>query len=150
MRLSESIRRGVLETVGGGILNKFQVRKRRSTLFFEDILAKYIRYSERKERNVCSMRNFGRSWALLGYKFLPTIAIKLSPIFILNVFAKRIWHNVGLVDDLCAARTGSVISLDTKSEVITRSIGKNEFSIGTYEGTLSALYNSEVVCTNAL
>lgn len=33
MRLSESLRRGIMEVLSGGIINRFKIKKRRVTLF---------------------------------------------------------------------------------------------------------------------
>jgi hypothetical protein len=46
MRLSTSLNRNILEANVGGIINKFKIESRRSTLFFEDILANYVKGCE--------------------------------------------------------------------------------------------------------
>jgi len=47
MRLSESLRRNIMNVIGGGIVNRFVLKKSRiDLLFFEDILANYIKGCE--------------------------------------------------------------------------------------------------------
>ena len=46
MRLSESLRKNIMETYPGFILNKLNVRNRRNVIFPESILAAYVKECE--------------------------------------------------------------------------------------------------------
>lgn len=145
MRLSESLRRGVLEAVVGGIVNKFKIRsKRRDTLFFEELLARYILECEKAgfERETMKM---GEEWGYLVYKTLILEAIKkIPPVFQFNTIVKTIWVNLGLVDDVRIEKDDNIIRMIAKREAITRYISKNNLAAGFYIGTFEALFNYSI------
>ena len=144
MRLSESLRRNIMKVSVSGILNRFKVNVRRSVLFFEDILATYIKECEdagygkeiekitQKWGNLCTLRLIPSS-----LKMLPT------PI-LLNLFFGRAWINLGLMEDLHVTKKNNIIKIKTKNEYITRIIGKNKSSLGAYIGILNILCKSHI------
>jgi hypothetical protein len=133
-----------METVVGGILNKFKVKSRRSTLFFEDILADYIKMCEdagyEKEMGL-----IGQKWGMLGTQQLGPTSLKkrFPPSLCLNVFVKKVWINIGLLDDYYFFKKGNVIKIKTKNEFITRIIGKNEFVTAIHKGILNVMFQQE-------
>jgi len=143
MRLSESLRRNILRVGVGGIINKFKARERRDVLFFEDILANYIKECEdagyEKE-----MEEIGRKWMNLVIANLFPSAIRKLPMPILSEMAKKIWANLGLIRDLHFKKENDRAVIETKDEWITRIIGKNSFAIGAFAGILNVFLGSKV------
>ncbi len=143
MRLSESLRRGIMETVVGGIINKFKVKSRRDILFFEDILAKYILECEKAGQEEMTER-VGNKWMYLTAKcFLPHTFNKLPLGFLFNQIGKKIWTNIGLMDNLKVEKKENNIKIETRNEYITRVIGKNRFSVGGWGAFLRLYFNLE-------
>ena len=150
MRLSESLKKNIIETTAGKILNKFKIKKRRNVLFFEDILAIYVKECEKAGFGK-EMRNIAKRWMNLGVKkAVPDVIKKLPSTIFFNMILKNMWTNLGIMDDLKFLKKGSIITIKTKNETITRIIGKNDFSIGCFSGILNTLFNSEVRCVEAL
>jgi len=150
MRLSESLRRNILRVGVGGIINRFKARERRDVLFFEDILANYIKECEdagyEKE-----MEEIGRKWMnLVIIGLFPPAVRKLPITFLFNTIARKIWKNLGLMDDLNVKKIGNTIIIRTKNEHTTRVIGKNAFVAGAFAGILNAVTNSETRCLKAV
>jgi hypothetical protein len=143
MRLAESLRRGVMETGAGGIINRFKIKKRRSTLFFEDILAEYIKECESSGYGK-EMQETAREWNVLTLTHLTPDYIRKLPHNLLTLAGKKIWKNLGLMDDITVEKAGGIIEVRTKNESITRIIGKNDFMTGFYEGVLNSFLNSGV------
>ncbi len=136
MKLSESLRRNIFNAGVGGIINRFRGKRRRVILFFEDILAEYIKECENAgyEEN---MRKIGEYWGVLGTKLLSDLRI-LANVHLLNFFAKGAWSNIGLIDDFKLLKKDGFIIIETKNEFITRTIGKNEFMEGVFGGCLAS------------
>jgi hypothetical protein len=133
-----------METVVGGILNKFKIKSRRSTFFFEDILANYIKECEDAGYGE-EMKEIAQKWAILCTQQLtPTGLKKLSPSIYFNVVAKNVWTNIGLMDFIHATKNGSIIKIETKNESITRIIEKNSFPVGFFTGILNVLFKSQI------
>ena len=65
MKFAGSLRKNIMETIPGKILNKFKGRSSRSVVFFEDILANYI-----KE---CEARGYDEELANMVNELLPWI-----------------------------------------------------------------------------
>ena len=140
MRLAESLRRGILESRVGGIVNKFKLRPRRVTLFFEDILANYLLMCEKKG-HMEEMRQIGEQWGLLTARTLiPPLIFKL-PLHLFSQVAKRVWTSIGILEDLHVSKTGNTLILTTKKEEITRIIEKNSFVLGSFGGVFEAYFN---------
>ena len=149
MRLSESLRKNIMEATINGVLNKFKGKSRRDILFFEDILADYVKECEdagyKKEMKLISQK-----WASMVQQVIPKTLRKLSPLFLLNVIMKKAWTNIGILDDLHITKENNIIKITTKNEALTRIVGKNEFSVGSYTGILNALYNSQLECIDVI
>src|SRR4030042_2046261 len=144
MGLSEFIRRNIIETRVGGVANKFKFHKRRDTLFFEELLARYVAECE-KEGFGPELIKIGQKWMFLYYHILLPEAIKkIPPVFFLNTLMKKIWVNMGLMDDFHIEKTDEIIRLTTKNEGMTRSIGANGLMIGFYIGIVNVLFDSSV------
>ena len=79
MRLSESLRRNIMETIPGKILNKFKGRSSRSVVFFEDILAEYIKECEASGYDK-ELANLGYNWGLMGIQKLTSPIVRSFPI----------------------------------------------------------------------
>lgn len=150
MRLSTSLSRNVMEATVGGLIYKFKIRGRRHVLFFEEIMANYIKECE-KVGHVDEMRDIGREWGSLIIKQrVPDVLKKLPPHIFLNIVMGRIWVNLGLMDSLIATKKGELIEVQTKNEAVTRFNGKTAVSIGYYEGILSILNKSQVECIDSI
>jgi len=132
-----------METTVGGILNRFKVRSRRLTLFFEDIITEYIMECEQYGCNK-DIRQLTEMWGeLLFYKLVP-VSFKKLPTPVLIKIAKKSWSNLGILDDIHVDKKGDTIYVTTRGESITNSIGKNDFMIGFFKGAASALYSSRL------
>jgi hypothetical protein len=143
LRLSTSLQKNILEATAGGVFNNFLMRRRRLTLFFEDIIAEYIFSCEKSGRGK-ELRRISQRWGELTFTRLLPGSIKKLPInFVANNLLKESWKNLGIVDDLHIERVDRIVDLSTKNESITRVIGGNEFMCGFFTGTISALYGSE-------
>jgi hypothetical protein len=144
MRLSESIRRKVLEISAGWIVNKFKIRKRRDTLFFEDIIAEYFRRCEAAGFGN-EMEELGREWMALYFtKLLPDSLKKAPPDVLLNSIISRIWSNLGLMDNFFMAFEGDMVRIKTINEGVTRIVGTNRGMVGFHKGIINALFGRAV------
>ena len=149
MRLSESLRKNILEANVGGIVNKFKLHKRRDILLFEEILAKYIKICEDAGYKA-GMREAAKEWSFAYVKnFLPKFMEKLPKSMLLNSVIRKVLINIGLLDDLKAAISNGIITFSTYNEAITRHIGENEFCIGLWEGVISGLYRRKIETLSA-
>ncbi len=143
MKLSESLRKNIIETGIGRIVNKFHLPKRRNVMIFEEILTNYIKTSINSGHGE-EMKNIAKHWAFLYIKnFLPKIITRIPNEIFLNTIMRNVWTNIGLLDNFKITRKGKIITITTLNEGISREIGKNEFSQGLWSGVLSALYNSD-------
>jgi hypothetical protein len=139
MRLSESLRKGAMETFHGGIINRFKIKRRRDTLFFGDILSGYLKECERRGFRE-EMVSIGEEWMLLYFNSVVPPAMKKAPLFLLNMAMKRVWVNIGLMDDFRMEKRGDVVTIRTRNEALSRAIGENGFSVGLYVGILECIY----------
>ncbi len=143
MRLSESLQRNVLESSAGRLFNKFKLKGRRNVLFFEDILSEYIRECERQNKGK-ELEEAGQKWMNLVMKLLiPSVFDKL-PLFFLNNIMKKVWINVGLLEDIRVTKKGNIVTVNTVNERITKKIGENSFLPSLYEGILNIVFDSKV------
>jgi len=150
LRLSTSLQRNVIEATVGGVLNRFIMRNRRLVLFFEDIIGEYILICERHSHKG-DLRELSQRWGELAFeKLIPGSIKKLPCSTIINSILRKSWKNLGIVDDLHLRENDQVITLTTKNESITRTIGGNEFMPGFFNGVISALYRSESKIVNSL
>jgi len=141
MRLSTSLKRNIIKTVVGGVTNISQGIYRRYTLFFEDILALYVKECENAGYD---MYNIDKKWMnLVMSKHFRGIITKLPIRVFLNVFMKNIWIGLGLMDDFRFTKKDNIVTIETKNEGVTRIIGKNTGMVGFYAGILNVLFRSE-------
>ncbi|RLI95014.1 MAG: hypothetical protein DRO92_02290 [Candidatus Altiarchaeales archaeon] len=139
MRLSTSLKRNIIKTVVGGVTNISQGIYRRYTLFFEDILALYVKECENAGYD---MYNIDKKWMnLVMSKHFRGIITKLPIGIFLNVFMKNTWIGLGLMDDFRFTKKDNIVTIETKNEGVTRIIGKNTGMIGFYAGILNVLFN---------
>jgi hypothetical protein len=149
MRLSESLRKNIMQTSPGGIINMFKISKRRDVLFFEEILAKYIKMCEDAGYKP-QMRQIANEWGFLYVKnFLPEFMENLPKRILLNSVIRKVLMNIGLLGDLKADIKNGEITLSAYEEAMTRCIGENEFCIGLWEGVLSGLYRRDAEMLSA-
>ncbi len=147
MKLSESIHRNIMQPFVGGLINRFKVKGRRDVLFFEDILARYIKECEDAGHGK-EMEEIGRKCTVLATDVLAPKVIRNIPVTsFFNRLAKKMWINLGLMDKLDAKKEGEKIVLVTKNEYITRVIGKNKFNVGLLEGVLGTFLGKEIRCS---
>jgi len=132
-----------MEATVGGIINKFKIRRRRDTLFFEDILANYVKECERAAGYSEEMEKIGQKWgALYSGGVMPSIFKKMPPVLFLNTVMRKVWINLGLLDDLHVVKEGNTIAYETENECTTRIIGESKFLVGIYKGFLEVLFSS--------
>lgn len=149
MMLSESLRRGVFESFVGGVVNRFKINVRRDVLVFEDILSEYVGACERKGKDE-ETEWIGRHWTNLTMgNLLPAPLKRLSVPFIANRIGMHVWRNVGLIDNMEVREDGDTITIDTRNEYVTRSIGPNRFAAGAYAGILDVLTGREAELVKA-
>lgn len=149
MRFSYSIRKNIFETAVGGLMNKLHLHKRRDTLIFADIFTNYIKACEDAGHRE-EIKEIAHKWMILYFNaFVPDILKKIPPLLLLNKIMKKIWANLGLLDDLIATKEGKKIIIKTRNERITKTIGKNDFLPALYMGVLNVLFNSQIKIINA-
>jgi hypothetical protein len=135
MRLSESLRRGIMKAYPGHIMNTFKMSSRRNVLVFEEILANYIKKCGESGHEK-EMGEIGERWACIFVeKLIPNI-FRNAPVQIIFSNAEKTWKNVGLVEKLSITAEGDMIKIETKNETITRIVGKNSFMTGILRGFL--------------
>lgn len=137
MRLSELLRKNTIETTIGGIINKFKIKRRWTTLFFEEILGNYVKMCEDAGHSK-EMEKIGEKWGSLGTKQLSKLKMFHS-IRLLNQIMKSVWRSIGLMEDFKLTKTDDKYVVETKNEFITRIIGKNRFMIGVFSGCSESL-----------
>jgi len=129
----------------GSLLNKFKIRSRRNVLFFEDIIANYVKECEDAGYGN-EMKTVAQKWCILTTKHLIPRYIKKLPLSLLFSILKIVWVNLGAMDDLKIVKKKDIVEIKTKNETITRIIGKNKCLTGFYAGILNVLLKSRVEC----
>ncbi len=147
MSLSESIRRGVMESRVGGIISKIKAHRRRYVLFFEEIIAEYIKLCEESGYED-EVKKISRKWAILVATLIVLPVFKKFPLILIMKISKRVWVNIGALNDLEISSKGNLITLKTFNEHVTRLIGKNSYAEGVFEGMLSVFSGHEIRCIN--
>lgn len=159
-RLTELLQRGLFESTAGGIINKAGGKARRNVLFFEDILANYVKLCELSGYDKETML-MSRQWATMAVdRFMPAIVRpivqrppppdsvhELRYTAFGSVLARKMWCSIGLADDVTVKKENGLIVIDTKNEFVTRLIGENKFMLGLYCGVINALSKSYGECT---
>lgn len=136
-----------METAVGGITNKFKIKSRRVTFFFEDILAEYIQKCDVRHGN--RMEEIGKRWCTLCVRELSPVPLEKLPFQIAFRLMKIIWTNIGILDDITFVKNNDEIMLQAKGNTITRIIGKNNFATGCFIGILTAILSSKIECIRA-
>jgi len=140
MKLSESLRKNIIETRVGAVVNKFKFHHRRDTLFFEDLLARYVIECE-KEGFGEQIMEISRRWMLLYFTVLVPSPIKRIPkLFLLNSLMRKIWNSMGLIGDYHIEKEGDIVKIKTINEAITRTVGVNKLTVGFHMGIMEALF----------
>jgi hypothetical protein len=140
--MSELLRRKILESSHGGLLNKLRIGKRRDTLFFNDIFTDYIKTCENAGYGK-EMKETGSKWMMLYFMEIVPASIKKLPLFVLGRVMRNVWADGGLMDDFSISEKNGLIEIKTRNEAITKVVGKNEFSVGLFTGICNILFNSE-------
>lgn len=146
MKFSESLRKKIMNVNVGRITNRFKARHRVNVLFFEDIIAEYLKLCDKLgyEKEIFEI---GREYTSIAISnFLPPIMKKLPMTLLFNKIIKKIWINIGGLDDLNVERVADSITMRTENEAIVRIIGKNSFSAGATTGLFSALIGEQLEC----
>ncbi|OYT53610.1 MAG: hypothetical protein B6U72_05275 [Candidatus Altiarchaeales archaeon ex4484_2] len=140
MRISTSLSKRIIEASPGEVLNRFIARRRRMTLFFEDIVGEYVLECERGGFG-SELADLSRKWAELTLDRLTPHSIRqLPPGLVVRYLLSKTWSNLGIVDRLSLQEDGGVVELRTRNESITRVIGGNLFMAGFFNGTVNALF----------
>ncbi len=153
MRLSHSLHRGILEATVGALFNQLMmasVRRRRNTLFFEGIVAEYIR--------VCEQSGYADRMFSIGHKWFSMIFSRLfsnriwhmGQMLVLDNVIRPLWISLGALDDMEVELHGREISVVTYNDSIIRLIGPNQFYVGMVVGGLSLLFGKKAKCIKAL
>ncbi len=146
MRLAGSLSQNVIEALRGGIFNRFKIKKRRDALFFEDILAEYIRECEKRGYGAEIEKNNYDSFVMLLDFLLPAWSRALPPSLIFNML-RKVWVNIGLIDDMRVRIDGNAVFFRMKNECITRIIGANRYSVGGIGGIVKCAFRCEARAT---
>ncbi len=147
MRLSESLRKTLIIYTAGYILNKFKLKRyRRNVLFFDKILAEYVKKLEKSKSR--DLFNAGYRWARLYCNYTTASAKKpaFSSLFLLNNLLATVWKNIGLLKNIYAEKEDGKIILCTWDETPTKFIGPNNLMKGIYTGVLCSLWNKKCIC----
>ncbi|MCK4327520.1 MAG: hypothetical protein KAW41_03515 [Candidatus Diapherotrites archaeon] len=141
MKLSHSLHRGILETTVGSVINKFKVKKRRNTLFFEELIARYAQACERRGKGD-KLREICDEWGRLTSHILIPAPIKSSPPRLIFLMSGEVWKNLGLLTDVHTRISGTEIKLITENEFLSELIGPNAAMTGFFVGTTKVVFNS--------
>lgn len=149
MRLSTSLSRNVMNVAVGTLLNRFKLKSRRNTLFFEDILAIYVKK--------CDDAGYGRkieesgiTWMNLYLTLLMPERLKnLPPTLFLNTIISPVWTNLGLLNNFHIDKEGDTITIHTRGELVTRSVGENSAATGLYIGVINSMFGRKAKCIEA-
>lgn len=146
MKLSESLRKNIMSVNVGSIVNKFKAHSRRNVLFFEDIMANYIKECQEEAydediRNICQ-----KCMHLITHVLPPPILKKLPVNILFNNFLRRAWISIGALEDIHLTKDDDIIKIRIRNEQITRIIGQNEYTPGLLIGILEILHKHKIEC----
>ena len=149
MKLSHAIHKGIIETTVGSLFNKFKIKRRRDTMFFDDIVLNYFKLCKREGYEE-EMRGIVERWMIIySSSFLPKIFKKAKQVFFFNKAFKKVWINLGYMDDITLTKKGGELIIETLNERHVKEIGLNALSIGGYQGFLSALFEKKILFKSA-
>jgi len=150
LRLSQTITSGITAAQAGAIINKFRLRQRRATLFFEDIIAQYVKECD-EAGHYERMRAIGEKWFYVTLNTLVPEAMKrLPPDIFFNVFLKGVWYNMGCVTEFALKKEGNAVHVHLEGDPVSRIIGKNSLMVGCSEGILAVKFGRKVTCKKAV
>ncbi len=143
MRLSGLLLKNSFEISVGGFVNKFKIRKRRDTFFFEEIASEYVKFCDTHGYS-CDMMDIGYKWTrLYCEQLVPDSIMKIPRSVILNRILRKVWISGGLVRDLHASITKNGVTIYTTEEGMTRKVGENYLMQGFYTGLVEAVFKTK-------
>jgi len=149
MKLSHSIHKGIMETAVGSLVNKFKIKRRRDTLFFDSIVLDYFKLCE-KQKYEKEMTELVKTWMIMyGSSLIPSTLKKINPLFFFNRIFKWVWINLGYMTNITLTKKGKKLIIKTIDEQHVNKIGINSLSIGGYQGFLSILFKKDVKYINS-
>ena len=143
MKISELLRKKILEAEVGGVINRLKINKRRNSLFFGDIFTEYVKMCEHAGHSG-DMMEIGQTWMQLYFSQLVPIAIKKLPLHMFSGIMRKVWTNLGMMEDFRMKKRGDIIEIVTRGEAITGAIGDNMFSAGLFLGICNSFFNSGI------
>jgi hypothetical protein len=145
LRFSESLSSGVLASGVGLLLNTFKLKPRRGTLFFEELVGRYVKECE-KRGSAGAVARVGEEWLVLGIHALVPDALKSLPARdVVNSVLRPVWTNLGILGDISAEEKGNRITISTADECVTRVVGKNAFCEGIALGVVEGAYGRKAL-----
>lgn len=144
MRFGELIQKKILTGTVGKVAYRFGGSERRHTLFFEDILAIYVKECQNAGYEE-QMREIGEGWLsrLVSAK-MPNYFKKIPQIVFLNYFFGKNLINIGLIESLRASKKDHIIFIEIEKEGVSRIVGRNDFLTGLHQGVLEVLGGRKV------
>lgn len=148
MEFAEYLQKEIYTTGGGIISSKLNINPYRSILIPEEILARYVKYLDGKEKTK-HIYLLIKDWCekIIRSKFSSQSGFSCEQVF--NTILKRIWCTTGSMNNLVAKKEGKDIIIQTDDECITQLIGKNNMMPAFFEGAISALTNKKVKLKDA-
>lgn len=141
--------RGITDTLVGGIITRFYLRRRRSTLFFEDIAAQYFKECDEAGKGD-ELAEISRKWFYETLSSITTPRLKsMGYKLLVNRVFNAVWKNSGNFDDVHILRDGDLMTFTSKNESITRIIGKNSFYEGIAKGFSGVIFDSNAELVEA-
>lgn len=149
MKFSFSLYKNIMKATVGGLAYKFKIKSRRHVLFFHEIFIEYLKECL-KIGYKNELRLIGVKWGyLIMSELLPPGFKRLPKSIVLNSIMKKIWSNLGLIEDYRVEIKDNNIFVYTLNEVTTKSAGPNELMVGFHEGILSGLFGCQITCKSA-
>lgn len=147
VRTSYAIQKGVMETLVGGVFNRFmqtRIRARRNTLFFEEITANYVKECEKAGYGK-EIYELGREWFCLIFPNLFTKQVRMLPWNILiNGVLAAAWKTLGATDEMHVDKKENLLIGISVNSSITRYIGKNMLYPGLITGIYEVVFNKKI------
>lgn len=145
MKLSESLRKRIIAINPGKIISTFKAKPRRYVIFFEELLAEYIKACEDNGEGPIIDHICRDAIALVAVSIAPKTLRKLPFLWVLNKVARNIWISIGGADDVRATRKGNTVTVAIQNGMVTRYIGSNHFTTGLLNGILTMLSGKQVI-----
>jgi len=144
MNLAGSIHKGIISIKPGGVHNTHILKRRRNTIFFEDLISEYYK--------ICEQHGHGEQLYSTAQEWMAKVGITLSPpevlknpgINIINNIQNPMWSNLGLINKIHAEQDKDRVSVTVESPCCTRIIGKNAFMSGVFTGAMNYAFLRQV------